>query len=115
MITEKSELKKERKRKEKEKKKKRNLDLIEELLKLPTVLHIRIIQRNARKTITSIEGLADEIDHDIVLKALKKTLNCNGYQKKGIIYLQGDHRITVEKWLIKEGIGDWEHIIIHGF
>eukprot|EP00760_Papus_ankaliazontas_P011506 PhM_4_TR14814/c0_g1_i1/m.2915 len=41
-------------------------------------IHIRVQQRNGRKSVTTIQGLGEEIDHAKLLKAVKKEFGCNG-------------------------------------
>eukprot|EP01032_Pedospumella_encystans_P000365 gene365-412_t len=41
-------------------------------------IHIRVQQRNGRKCITTVQGLADDLDIAKIAKALKKTFKCNG-------------------------------------
>ena len=77
-------------------------------------------QRNGRKCITTVAGLADDLDVKRIAKALKKTFKCNGavvsdddYGK--VIQLQGDHRQGVVQFLTKEEICDKETLVVHGF
>merc|ERR1711872_285011 len=41
-------------------------------------VHIRIQQRNGRKTITTLQGLDEKYDQKKLTKAFKKEFNCNG-------------------------------------
>ncbi len=41
-------------------------------------VHIRIQQRNGRKTLTTLQGLPKEYDQKKLLKAFKKEFACNG-------------------------------------
>ncbi len=41
-------------------------------------VHIRIQQRNGRKSLTTVQGLASDLDLRKILKALKKTYSTNG-------------------------------------
>lgn len=41
-------------------------------------VHIRIQQRNGRKTLTTASGINQEINFDKVLKVFKKAFCCNG-------------------------------------
>ena len=91
------------------------MDSIEDLLKPQSFVHIRVTQRNARKTITSIEGLNEEFDLKAILKALRKKLKCNGHLEEGVICFQGDHRRVTKDWLVEEEIKERKHIIIHGY
>ena len=83
-------------------------------------IHIRIQQRNGKKSITSVTGLPDDLDLKKTLKYFKKTLNCNGSISKdeefgNILQLQGDHRASVKNFLLEQEITILENIIIHGF
>ena len=83
-------------------------------------VHIRVQQRNRRKCVLTVTGLADDLDLKRICKYLKKTFKCNGNVVKDdewgdIIQLQGDHREEVKKFLIKEEIVDKDLIVMHGF
>lgn len=39
---------------------------------------MRVQQRSGRKCITTIQGLADDLDVNKIARALKKTFKCNG-------------------------------------
>ncbi|KAH3767664.1 translation initiation factor SUI1 [Pelomyxa schiedti] len=83
-------------------------------------IHIRIQQRNGKKSLTTVTGLPDDLDHARILKAFKKLFSCNGSivqdEKAGtVIQLQGDHRQHVCEFLTSEGIADRGSIAIHGF
>uniref|UniRef100_A0A287DA41 Eukaryotic translation initiation factor 1 n=1 Tax=Ictidomys tridecemlineatus TaxID=43179 RepID=A0A287DA41_ICTTR len=41
-------------------------------------IHIRIQQRNGRKTLTTVQGIADDYDKKKLVKAFKKKFACNG-------------------------------------
>ena len=41
-------------------------------------IHIRIQQRNSRKTLTTVQGIADNYDKKKLVKAFKKKFACNG-------------------------------------
>ena len=77
-------------------------------------------QRTARKCLTIIQGLADDLDYKKILRAFKKLFNCNGTivedEEMGtVIQLQGDNRKNVAKFLVEEGIATLEEIKIHGY
>jgi len=83
-------------------------------------IHIRIQQRNGRKTLTTVQGLPQELDFKKVLKAFKKQFCCNGTivedpELGNIIQLQGDQRNNVFQFLTDEGICKKSLIKIHGF
>ena len=42
------------------------------------LVHIHVQQRNGRKCVTSIHGIADDLDHKKILKYLKKIYSTNG-------------------------------------
>ena len=84
------------------------------------IVHIRIQQRNAKKTITTIEGLDSSIDLKKLVKYIKKIFNCNGCiyttdEENKIIQLQGDQRDNIKNFLIKENIISKDFIKVHGF
>lgn len=82
-------------------------------------IHIRVQQRNGRKTLTTLQGLPKEYDQKKILKAFKKEFACNGTlvddEELGqIIQLQGDQRQKVSAFLIEEGINKTD-VKVHGF
>ncbi|ORY74583.1 translation factor sui1 [Protomyces lactucae-debilis] len=83
-------------------------------------IHIRIQQRNGRKTLTTVQGLPVEFDQKRILKALKKDFACNGTIVKDaemgeVIQLQGDQRLKVSEFLTSELPIPKKNIKIHGF
>jgi translation initiation factor 1 len=82
-------------------------------------IHIRIQQRNGRKTLTTLQGLPKDIDAKKLLKAFKKEFACNGTlvddEEMGqVIQLQGDQRTKISTFLTEEGIPR-ASIKLHGF
>lgn len=83
--------------------------------------HVRVVQRNARKYITTIEGLPENFKLKKILKVMKKEFSCNGsVQKdkktdKDVIQLSGDQREKVRDCLVKYNIMDKDAIKVHGF
>ncbi|KAI0273549.1 eukaryotic translation initiation factor 1 [Gloeopeniophorella convolvens] len=82
-------------------------------------IHIRIQQRNGRKTLTTLQGLPREYDAKKLLKAFKKEFACNGTlvedEEAGqVIQLQGDQRTKISTFLVEEGIPR-ATIKLHGF
>lgn len=84
-------------------------------------IHIRIRQRNGKKTLTTIEGLADDLDLKKIAKAMRKTFQTSGAVIKTeshgeIIQFQGDQREKIKAFLVKYNI--WEEpdppIKVHG-
>lgn len=83
-------------------------------------VHIRIQQRNGRKTLTTIQGLAEEYDKQKIVKVCKKEFACNGtivaHPEYGqVIQLQGDQRTHISKLLLDTGLCKKEQIHVHGF
>ncbi|EJD02465.1 eukaryotic translation initiation factor SUI1 [Fomitiporia mediterranea MF3/22] len=82
-------------------------------------IHIRIQQRNGRKTLTTLQGLGKEYDLKKILKAFKKEFACNGNivddaELGQVIQLQGDQRQKIQTFLVEQGI-DKKTIVLHGF
>lgn len=82
-------------------------------------VHIRLHQRNRRKCILTVTGLADDLDLKKICKALKKGFKCNGAvvsddEYGDIIQLQGDHREKVKEFLVSQEIVVKELIVVHG-
>ena len=83
-------------------------------------VHIRITQRNRRKCVVSVDGLAEDLDLKRICKALKKIFKCNGavsYDDKygEVIQIQGDHRTGVRDFLVDQEICSKTQIVVHGF
>ncbi|TYI69398.1 hypothetical protein E1A91_D08G152700v1 [Gossypium mustelinum] len=83
-------------------------------------VHIRIQQRNGRKSLTTVQGLKKEFSYNKILKDLKKEFCCNGNVVQDpelgqVIQLQGDQRKNVLTFLVQAGIVKKENINIHGF
>lgn len=83
-------------------------------------VHIRIQQRNGKKSLTTVQGLKKDYSYEKILKDLKKEFCCNGnvVQDKElgkVIQLQGDQRKNVSNFLVQAGLVKKEQIKIHGF
>ncbi|XP_057960641.1 protein translation factor SUI1 homolog isoform X2 [Malania oleifera] len=83
-------------------------------------VHIRIQQRNGKKSLTTVQGLKKEFSYERILKDLKKEFCCNGnvvHDKElgKVIQLQGDQRKNASNFLVQAGIVKKEQIKIHGF
>ncbi|KAL5972629.1 hypothetical protein ACLOJK_039434 [Asimina triloba] len=81
-------------------------------------VHVRIQQRNGRKSLTTVQGLKKEFSYNKILKDLKKEFCCNGTVVQDpelgqVIQLQGDQRKNVSTFLVQAGIVKKEHIKIH--
>lgn len=78
-----------------------------------------IMQRTARKKLTTCEGLPPNINFNKILRALRKNFNCNGnmveHPELGkVIQLQGDHRESLVQFLTVTGICQPDGIKVHG-
>jgi translation initiation factor 1 len=76
-------------------------------------------QRNGRKCITTVAGLADDLDVKRIAKALKKTFKCNGTvhidEEQGeILQLSGDQRTNIRAFFVDQEICHEDQIVIHG-
>lgn len=83
-------------------------------------VHIRIQQRNGRKTLTTVQGLPSELDRKKLLKYFKKEFACNGTVVQDndlgeVIQLQGDQRLKVSEVLVNGSMLQKRNIKIHGF
>eukprot|EP00262_Sarcandra_glabra_P006011 TRINITY_DN17_c0_g1_i3.p1 TRINITY_DN17_c0_g1~~TRINITY_DN17_c0_g1_i3.p1 ORF type:complete len:132 (-),score=19.83 TRINITY_DN17_c0_g1_i3:156-551(-) len=69
-------------------------------------VHVRIQQRNGRKSLTTVQGLKKEFSYNKILKDLKKEFCCNGTVVQDpelgqVIQLQGDQRKNVSTFLVQ--------------
>lgn len=83
------------------------------------IVHIRLQQRNGRKSLTTIQGLDDKLDLNKLTKAFKKGFCCNGCvvdnkELGKVIQLQGDQREKVKTFLAEEDIASKRMIKVHG-
>uniref|UniRef100_UPI00358E04FD eukaryotic translation initiation factor 1-like n=1 Tax=Myxine glutinosa TaxID=7769 RepID=UPI00358E04FD len=83
-------------------------------------IHIRIQQRNGRKTLTTVQGIAEDYDKKKLVRAFKKKFACNGtvidHPEYGeVIQLQGDQRKSICQFLLEIGIAKDDQIKVHGF
>lgn len=83
-------------------------------------VHVRVQQRNGRKCITTVAGLADDLDVKRICKAFKKNFSCNGAVQKDeddgeVIQLSGDQRTNVMEFLVDQEICVKDEIVLHGF
>ena len=84
------------------------------------LVHIRIQQRNGRKTLTTVQGLSDEYDLKKIIKVAKKEFACNGtvvdHSEYGeVLQLQGDQRENICKLLVSCGLVKQDQLKVHGF
>lgn len=86
-------------------------------------IHIRIQQRNGRKSLTTVTGIPKKFSRKKIIAVVRKEFACNGTivtdEELGeVIQLQGDQRDKMFGFLInkKEGLGlDPKGIKRHGF
>lgn len=82
-------------------------------------VHIRIKQRNGRKSITVIENLPIDLNLKLISQSLRKKLNCISsiitIDNNKIIQLSGDQRALVKKFLVDNNIVSDELVTIHGY
>jgi len=86
-------------------------------------IHIRIQQRNGRKTLTTVTGIPSKFDLKKVLKVIKKEFACNGTVVSDetvgdVIQLQGDQRNAIKTFLTDKKAGlaiDANTVQVHGF
>jgi translation initiation factor 1 len=78
-------------------------------------------QRNGRKCITTVAGLANDLDIKRICKAFKKNFSCNGAVQKDedaggeVIQLSGDQRTNVMEFLVDQEICPKLEVVLHGF
>ncbi|TMS14781.1 Eukaryotic translation initiation factor 1b [Larimichthys crocea] len=83
-------------------------------------IHIRIQQRNGRKTLTTVQGIAADYDKKKLVKAFKKRFACNGtvieHPEYGeVIQLQGDQRKNICHFIMEIDLAKEEQLKVHGF
>mmetsp|Transcript_17200 Transcript_17200/g.16648 ORF Transcript_17200/g.16648 Transcript_17200/m.16648 type:complete len:110 (-) Transcript_17200:334-663(-) len=84
-------------------------------------VHVRVQQRNGRKCITTVAGLAEDLDVKRICKSFKKNFSCNGALQKdeetdgAVIQLSGDQRTNVMDFLTDQDICLKDEIVLHGF
>jgi translation initiation factor 1 len=83
-------------------------------------VHVRVQQRNGRKSLTTVQGLKKEFNYNKILKDFKKEFCCNGTVVQDpelgqVIQLQGDQRKNVSQFLVQAGVVKKDLIKIHGF
>jgi len=84
------------------------------------LVHIRIQQRNGRKTLTTVQGMSSDYDFKKIVKVAKKEFACNGtvveHPEYGeVIQLQGDQRENICRLLVQCGLVKSEQLKVHGF
>lgn len=85
-----------------------------------SVVHIRNQQRSGRKSLTTLAGLASDLDLAKILRFMKRMFSTNGAIKIDtetggkVIQLQGDVRRDAADFLIRFKVCEKEQVIIHG-
>lgn len=82
-------------------------------------VHIRIQQRNGRKSLTIVQGLPKNLNMKKVLQYFKKAFCCNGTivtdeTHGNILQLTGDQRKVVSEFLVEQKICPKDKVKIHG-
>merc|ERR1712154_452226 len=81
-------------------------------------VHIRVQQRNGKKCVTTVQGLAEDLDLKKILKYVKRMFNTNGTCVKAeegdVIQLQGDQRENLYRFLTEFKIAPASQITKHG-
>ena len=83
------------------------------------IVTISVQKRNGRQCITTISGMAEDLDLKKIISYFKKTYSCNGSilkdEKYGeVITLSGDQKDNMYNFLINEEINKREDIIVKG-
>ncbi len=82
-------------------------------------VHIRIQQRNGRKSVTTIAGLPSNLDFERILKSMKKNFCCNGHLindgDQVVLQLQGDQRKNIAEFMMEEKLVPKDLLKMHGF
>jgi len=82
-------------------------------------VHLRVQQRNGKKSLTTVQGLSAAYNYAKILRDLKRDLCCSGIvvedeELGSVIQLQGDHRKAVAGFLVKAGMVSKPNVKIHG-
>ncbi|CAL5070138.1 unnamed protein product [Urochloa decumbens] len=82
-------------------------------------VHLRMQQRNGKKSLTTVQGLSAAYNYGKILRDLKRELCCSGIVVEdedlgSVIQLQGDHRKAVAAFLVKAGMVSKANVKMHG-
>ncbi|CAN6236324.1 unnamed protein product [Urochloa humidicola] len=82
-------------------------------------VHLRMQQRNGKKSLTTVQGLSAAYNYGKILRDLKRELCCSGIVVEdddlgSVIQLQGDHRKAVAAFLVKAGMVTKANVKMHG-
>jgi translation initiation factor 1 len=90
----------------------KELSVWENISKQDQEITVALEKKKFNKVYTIIQGINDkEIDMKELMKKLKNKFACGGAVKNGIIELQGDHKIRIKDFLIKEGFAEQSIIV----
>ncbi|XP_045147673.1 eukaryotic translation initiation factor 1-like [Echinops telfairi] len=83
-------------------------------------IHKRIQQCNSRKTLTTVQGIADDYNKKKPVKAFRKIFACNStmteHSEYGeVIRLQGEQHQNICQFLIETGPAKDNQLKVHGF
>jgi translation initiation factor 1 len=83
------------------------------------IVTISVQKRNGRQCITTISGMAEDLDLKKIISYFKRTYNCNGSIIKDeqfgeVITLTGDQKENIYNFLIGEEINKKDEIIVKG-
>uniref|UniRef100_A0A2I3HWE5 SUI1 domain-containing protein n=1 Tax=Nomascus leucogenys TaxID=61853 RepID=A0A2I3HWE5_NOMLE len=73
-------------------------------------IHIRIQQRNGRKTLTTVQVIADDYDKKKLAKAFKKKFACNG-----TVIEHPEYGENICQFLVETGLAKDDQLKFHGF
>ncbi|XWV25188.1 mimivirus translation factor SUI1-like 2 [Tupanvirus deep ocean] len=95
------------------------LDLTNSLATTNDKVHVRIKQRNGKKSTTTIENLPKDLNIQLIAKKMRQTFHCNGAVQNtddgNHIMLFGDQRLAVKNFLTSKKIVDEANISVHGY
>jgi translation initiation factor 1 len=85
----------------------KELSVWENLSKQDQEITVAIDKKKFGKVYTTIKGINDkDIDTKDLMKKLKGKFACGGAMKNGIVELQGDHKLKIKDFLVKEGFAE---------
>lgn len=96
-----------------------NLTFDKEDIFSKTVVTIKVQKRNGKKCITSVIGMAEDLDLKKIISYYKKKYSCNGSIIKDdeygeIMILTGDQKENMYNFLIDQEICKKDEIIVKG-
>ncbi|XP_057357053.1 eukaryotic translation initiation factor 1-like [Manis pentadactyla] len=83
-------------------------------------IHTRIQQRNGRKTLTAVQGMADDYKKKKLVKVFKKKSACNGTvieppKYEEVIQPQGDQCRNIPQFPVETGVAEDDQLKARGF